>query len=319
MFNPELKIRFISQYTYAIEMRKVCERLFDLTAPEEEKYQADLCTFKGEKLQPIVNSLMTVSQNGSRVRLTALRDYFKWCKANNVENAIGDLQDVIISNNSRITYSMVSGPLQLQKFLNRVYAPESSDTLDNCRRCVFWMAFGGLSVEDMCNVSTKDVILEDMVISYQGKEYPIYREGMAALKKCKRLTQFIVEKSHMTARVNRAPGNALIRGIRGDVNANKIRCWVSSASRKARELGDEHTRITHYSVWLSGLFYRMYEFEQYGGEVNFLNAAIEKMAGKEYRYPDGNKSVEAKNNSRKNFYAREYLNDYYNWKDAFGL
>ena len=320
MYNPELKNKFISQYTFAIDMRKVCMQLFNMTEGTESNLQSDLCTLSGKELQPIIDNLMTVSGGGSRLKMTILRSYFKWCADEGYPGAIGDIRDVSISNHGRIKRSMVSSPLQLQKFLNMVYAEESLKTLDNCKRCVFWMAFGGLSVEDICKVSTKDVILEDMIVSYNGKEYPIYREGMASFKNCKRLTQFVVDKSYRPAIASRSDGNCLVRGLRGDIDENKIRLWISAASRKAREISGSDIKITHYSIWLSGLFYRMYEAEQYGGEVNFLNAAIEKMGDREYKYSENIKqSKQAMDKGRRNHYAKEYLNDYYNWKDAFGL
>lgn len=325
MYNSELKSKFIAEYTSAIEMAKSCVTFFDFTEKFEAQRSADLCTFSAADLQQVADNMMTARSGGSRTRLSILRKYLIWCMSHGIDGARNEFQKIIVSNLDKIKRSMFSGPLQLQKFLNSALSPESEQQTDNCTRCIFWLIYGGMKIENLNRVLVSDVKLEDMIVSYDGDEYPIYREGMAAFKNCKRLTQFLY--THHSAAGNdyevmrdRCAGKELIRGVRSVPSIATIRSLITKTSVQSSESTGVEVRYSNYNVWLSGLFFRMYETEQYVGHISFIGAANDLVQGKKYKYGDVTEEKrKTLDFARRNNYAKQYLMDYQNWKDAFDL
>ena len=74
-------------------------------------------------------------------------------------------------------------------------------------------------------------------------------------------------------------------------------------------------KLSYFRVWISGLFYRMYERERAGMPVDFSAAAAQFMEGKTYKLDRGRNTPEAK----KRQLTRDYLEDYERWKLAFAI
>ena len=173
--------------------------------------------------------------------------------------------------------------------------------------------------EAILRVKCSDVDFENMVIHLDGQEFEIYRQAIPAFKNAATLTEFVYKHPNYPPDKkvirNRAPGNTLIRGIRSTTSALALRVELSRRSKKFVEDGSTDKQLSHYRVWLSGLFYRMHQRELAGIPVDFSGEASKFMEGKTYKLDTGRNTPEAK----KRAVVNDYVQDYERWKAAFLL
>ena len=314
MYNDIIKTKFIKQYTTKIKMREACINTFNVFEPHETKWNADLCTQGTDVLQPIVNDALGMRASSKRLRLSILTDYVKWCIDNQIPGACDGMLHVTTTGVEKMKKQMVTSPLHLQVYLNQVCEPESRETTDNIYRCYYWLAYAGISEEDILKVKISDVDFVYMVVKYNGKEYPIYREAIPALRNCVNLTQFVYNHpnyaANKTVYKTRVDGDTLIRGVRSLPTIESMRVELSRRSKKCLDSGKTNLKLSYYRVWLSGLFYRTYERELAGLPIDFLDAAEEFMNGKTYKLEKTRNTL----TTIRNKISRDFLQDYENWK-----
>ena len=316
MYNEELKTRFVRQYTTSTNTAKMCEAVFNLFEPHEHTWNADLCTKSAEDLQPIVDSIAGLRARSSLSRIIMLKDYVKWCiGVARVPGACDGMLKINTIGLDKIRRQTVASPLHLQKYLSDIFAPESDHSTDNIYRCYYWLAYGGVPEEDILKIKCSDVDLGNMVVHYNDTEIPIYREAIAAFKNCAELEQFVYNHPNYTKTVwkDRVDGDTLLRGIRANPSVYSIRVETS----KRAKIHEEKTalRLSYFRVWISGIFYRIYERELIGEDPDFSAVADAKMKGKTYKLDSGRNTREAK----KRKIINDYKEDYQRWKLAFKI
>lgn len=319
MYNEELKRKFLKEYTKSESTAQVCKVTFEAFEPYEVEWDADLCTRSAEILQPVVDELSGLRTRTKWTRLMVLKDYVKWCLAQGVEGACNGMLEINTTGLDKVILETVSSPRQLQKFLDEVCLPESEQATDNIYRCFYWLAFMGLPEEHILNVRVSDVDFETLTVRYANREFPMYRESLPAFKNCVTLTQFkFVHPNYGADKIiynDRVDGDILIRGVRQIASSKTIR--VELSRRNAKALAKNHTtkKLSYLRVWMSGLFYDMYERERAGEPVDFISAAREFTKGKRYKLESGRNSQESKVRR----VARDYEEDYRRWKIAYML
>ena len=314
MYNTELKTRFAKEFTESESLRKACLHLFNYFEKYENEWQADLCTKDAETLRPIINSIIGMRVISSRTRLNILRNYGKWCMHNKVPGSCNGVLDVIPDNIDKVRSQMIRNPKHLQKCLDEIFAPESANTVDNTYRCFYWLAYAGMKEEDILKVKGCDVRFDIMSVVYNGNAYPLYRESLEAFQKCVSMNQFVyMHPNYSRDKVvyrDRAEGDELVRGIRAMPKVNAMRTELSKKSRKAREENQTEMCLSYFRVWLSGIFYRLYESELAGDEPDFKGLVDFLANGKEYKVSSGRNTQE----SKRRRLASEYAADYRRWK-----
>ena len=319
MYNNELKTKFVRNYTQSLSVAKLCETIFNKVGQYEEKWNADICTRTAEELQPMIDSIVGFRSRSKWSTLIILKDYVKWCIGNNIPNACDGMLKINTVGLDNVKTQMVSIPKHLQKYLNEIYDPESDCSTDNIYRCFFWLAYSGMKEEDILDVKCEDVDLATLTVHYNGKDYEIYREAIPAFKNCVELGSFVYNhplySANRTVWKPRADGNTLVRGIRSTSSLKSMRMTLSRKAKEAIDNGRTTQRLSYYRVYLSGLFYRMYEREKSGEPVDFTQDALEFMEGREYQFEKGCKNEIIKRRE----IAKDYLEDYQRWKLAFFL
>lgn len=319
MYNEELKIRFIQEYTQSLSRAETCQQAFNAMEPYEEKWGADFCTRSTAELEPVIEQLVGFRVRSRWQRIIIFQKYVKWCIANHVAGVCDGMLHIETVGLGKVRTQMVANPLQLQRYLDVICEPESEQTTDNIYRCFYWMAYSGMSEEAILNVKCSDVDFENMVIHSGDEEYVIYREALPAFKNAATLTEFVYKHPNYPPdkRVirNRAPGNILIRGIRSTTTAPALRVELSRRSKKFLEDGSTDKQLSYYRVFLSGLFFRMQQREIAGIPVDFSGEASKFMEGKTYKLDTGRNTPEAK----KRAVVNDYVQDYERWKAAFNL
>lgn len=316
MYNEALKNQFVTEYAKSISKSDVCISAFNAMAPYEEQWGADLCTKTQEELEPVVENLVGFRVQSKWLRLSIYRDYVKWCLANNVPGACDGMLKVEALGLSKVRTQMVANPLQLHRYLDLICESESEETTDLLYRCFYWLSFCGLEEEDIFKVKCSDVDFYDMVIRHDGYEYEIYRESIPTLKRLATLDEFVYKHPNYlpgkTVYRHRVPGDILIRGVRTVPSARSMRSELTKRSKLHFDAGHTDKQLSHYRVWLSGLFYRMYERERAGMPVDFSAEASKYMEGRTYKFDSKRNTVDAK----RRVIMGEFLQDYYRWKAA---
>lgn len=319
MYNEELKTKFVRKYTESLNTAEICRTVFNIFEPHEIEWGADLCTRSAEDLNPIVEGLIGFRSRSKWIRISILKDYVKWCINTNVCGACDGMLKIEAAGLEKVKCQTVANPLHLQNYLNSICEPESEETIDNTYRCYYWLAYGGATEEDIINIKCEDVDLNNMQVIYNGTEIPIYREALPAFKNCVNLKQFVYKHPNYINPLlrDRVTGDVLIRGIRNSSppSVQKMRVALSKLSKKKIDDGSTELKLSYFRVWISGLFYRMYERERAGIPVDFSEAAERFMNGKTYKLDKGRNTPE----SKKRQIAKDYLEDYERWKLVFKI
>lgn len=315
MYNEKLKQQFILNYTHSENTANHCAAIFNTFSEFEEGWGADLCTKSEDELQLAVDAVVGLRARTQWSRLIVLKDYVKWCIEEQVPNACDGMLKIQTTSLDKIKQQTLSNPLHLQRYLDCICDAEKEETTDNIYRCYYWLAFGGVAEEDILNIKCSDVDLNNMVVRYKTTEVPIYREALPAFRNCVSLTQFAYKHPNYSKIIykDRVSGNTLVRGIRSLPTVKSMRVELSRRSKEKLEKGVTDLKMSYLRVWISGLFYRMYEREQAGIPVDFSAAAMNFMEGKTYQLKSGRNTPDAK----KRQIANDYMKDYERWKLAY--
>ena len=168
--------------------------------------------------------------------------------------------------------------------------------------------------DDIFCVRVSDIDFDSMKIRYEEKIYPIYTESLQAIRNCVFSKQYNYNHSNYTKKCirDRVPGDILIRGIRSIPSSKSMRAEISTRCKKAIDSGKMDTELSYYRVWLSGIFYQMYELEQCGIPVDFSGVVLDKLDGKLFKLDSGRNTQESKRDE----IARHYKADYERWKQT---
>lgn len=316
VYNEEQKLKFIQETIDNENVKSVAMSLFRAIAPIEFEKSADVCTFNAKELNQVVDAACGLRTRSKYVRKGVLQKYLQWCIAEGIPNAKNEIDYITTNGEERVKTMLVKNPEHLQVCLNKVFDPEREETQDNVLRFFFWMAYGGMPEEKIVHL-TKDNINLAYMEAVDGDDVAIiYRQGLPAIYNCINLSRFLYKNQNYVNSGDiyrdRVPGNELIRGIRGTQSLDNFRSQLSKKLRIKRSNGIESDELTYSRVWLSGVFYRLYEKEQAGIEPNFYAVAMES--------PGGVKALQkgSADNKRKTLSAIAFgfRSDYERWKNV---
>lgn len=317
MYNEELKTKFIRDYTQSINTAKMATSIFNSFSPYEECWKADLCTRSAEELQPAIDNILALRVQNQWGSMSILKKYVQWCIANKVPDACDGMFHITMIGLDKVRKQMVSSPVHLQRCLDEVFDPEQDCTIDNIYRCYYWMAYAGIKEEDTILVKASDICFAEQCIKFKGTNYPLYRESLPAFHNSVDADSFVhrhpkYRKPVMRPRVE---GDIIMRGIKANMSVATIRSTLSRRMAEAEKQSLTEVKLSFFRVWISGLFYRMYERERAGFPADFSEAATDMMSGKTYKVDGDNKHV--KISYIQNRKAQDYMDDYQRWKLAF--
>lgn len=313
MYNGELKEKFIASYTEKISVGTFCRRLFEFTTPYEEKWGADLCTRGSKDIEMIVAEASGTSSQSLSDNLRTIKQYIRWCVSQGTPNACEEALEIKSVASNKIKTTTVTSPSHLQRYLNNVFDEEDKDTTDVVLRTYFWLAYAGIGLDDIVKIKKDDVSFEDMVVRYNGISYPIYREGLKAIRKCITLEYVNVFRPNKVEPVivQRFESDVLMRGTRGELPKKTILETVSRKQRIAIDGGKTNMRVGFFGAWISGLFFRIYMDELSGIPADFSKFVEMIDAAKE----NGSEKRKPVNQVLRNR-VMMYQEDYLTWKDS---
>ena len=310
-YNEELKRKFLNSADLSKSGIQKYEHFFEQTCKWEKQYNTDLCRMNDIKmLQEVFDSMSGVSYRSAHTIKSIFKRYIDWCIQEAVEGAVDITNKIVMGNPDVFKETMVQSPMYMQKFLNEVFMPENTNTADNTYRCLFWLAYSGMRSSDALLVKTGDVDFNTMSVKYNGTSYPLYKEAIPAFKNCVELKSFTYINPRYTSVLPRYNSDQLLRGIKADMTLITVKSYMS---RKV-SASNAHVKLTYDKARMSGIYYRMYEQEVYGVELDYPNLALKYMSEKEYHFKNKYSYQRLKNTI-----ARGFADDYRKWKTAFNL
>lgn len=309
MFNEEVKRAFIKQYSSVLKKRNDCVFLFGFTASFEEALNKDVCTMTPDEISPIANELVGIKK-GSNYRLYILRQYILWCIENNIPGAQNSLQGLSIQNIEKIKRLTVTGPKQLQVYLDALFDEESLETIDNVYRAFFWLAFAGIPFEHSLKLTVDQVHLSELSFVINGRNYPIYREALPCIKNCLELPYFMRRYKELNCykKRNRIAGDLLFRGVKANPVRTTFISIIGAHQRQALSEKRTNKEISYSRARFSGIYYRMYEDELAGLPIDSETLLQEYLTDK----PSADLTQQQKRRI-----IRDMIDDYEKWKLTF--
>lgn len=313
MYNEEQKIRFIKDATKSVSTATAMEYMFNRFEKYERAWGKDVCQASDSEIQELIDNVFGVRSGTSSVYKTRLRKYIMWCVKHHVENVRDPIIYLAQNTKQRQTGSYVANPIHLQRCLDMVFDSEESRTVDNIYRSYFWLAFSGIGEKYIRYIRRSDVDLNNMSVICNGKEFPIYRDGIKALRNAVRLDSFVYKHPNYNKEIERKRFDdiMLLSGIKGMSTEETFRSQVSTIALRAAKNNDCVIRLSYDKVRMSGIFYRAYEIERAFGHVD-LSEEIDNRV---------NEGVASGNNMKLGAYKYQVgirLNaDYKRWKAMF--
>lgn len=330
MYNESQKMAFVNSRNQPTT-KKFVTQIFNWFEPYENKWGMDLALQSAEVLQPVVNELSGLRSKSTELLLIMLKEYVKWLKNNGYPYSRG-IYGVQIDSIEKVRSQMISSPAHLVEVMKKVdtglkkkdgsaifrgFDSAELETVDIIYRVFLWMAFSGLYDAEAIQVKDSDVDLDKLVINFDGKKFKIYQEAKLDFEKACCLTDFNYIHPHYETRRKRVDGNLIMRSMRSEeIDLMTIRPIVNKKLNPKTE-GDKSrlkSKLSYNKIYLSGVFYRMFEQERMGKKVDFAKLVARDMENTEYTM-----SATRTRNTIANKLEREYKADYERWKCAFDV
>lgn len=317
MYNDAQKRRFIEDVLPNPGTRANAEYVFDVIAPFEEAWGADICTRTAEEIEPALKKISGLRLHTNVERRTYITRYMKWCLAQGIPGATDSYNSFTLKSMNRMADSTIPNPVKLQEYLNKLFQPEEDRTIDIVYRCMYWMAYAGMFEEDIYSVTSSDVDLIAKKIRYNGDEYELYGEGIAALEIAATSDTFIYDSPRYGADRNnkersRVDGDLLLRGFKAIPKVDSMRVILSRRMKKALDSGIIDKRLSYDRTRISGIFFRAKQREISGYPPQFDDVAAAYVSRIEF-------DDELTMIKRRKQIASEYMRDYRRWKEAWDL
>lgn len=327
MFNEDLKSRFISETAENEAQTKGFKRLFGKTEPFENSWDTDISHANVDQMQQVVDQIMGFRSWGKNENIHMLEKYFDWCYHNGDNNVTDALKHVDKSGVEKMRNRTVRTPQHMKSYIDNVIDARD-DTTRAPLKVYLWLAFSGVFEYDARYLRTTDIDLKTMTIKLRhcGAErtYPIYREAINAFRTCVNNSSFIYlhKCPECEYKRNRVQGDFLLRGLETKNNIDvkdslTTTRFMNGLARCRRGLTDEvaakYPNISYHAAWISGVFYRAFQAEMAGEDVDFRYVARESLLQDIQEKPYSKKDISAKISST----ASHMKNDYNRWKKTF--
>ena len=304
MYNESLKEAFLAQRGNKPTTEKIERTILESISGIERSLNADACTWDFDQAQSAINQISRLRKGSQTRQLFVLQEYVRWCITQVIPGACDGMLKVKGANFDRMREMTVSGPEDLQKCLNDVFSPESTEDITSIYRCYFWCGFAGMDEGDVFKLTARDIDFANLRICFGGKTYTLYEQSVPAFRNAVMLTDFHTSDERVqSSRKPRSDGVHIMRGTTGVPKTASFRAMMSRAFRK-----DGVRELTYKRVKLSGRFYEVWMAELRGSPPDFTTAI-----------PDASSAKSGEVRRKAGVTANELLSDYIRWKNAFHL
>ena len=270
-----------------------------------------------ESMQSIFDEVAGIKESSADTVLSILKSYSRWCRVNNYPGANDSMERIETPGVAKMRKCMVFSPLELAIYHNQLYQTTPEDKRpDNIGRGYDWLAFIGVKEEDVLSISNNDIHLDTLELSYKQTRLDIPKEARVVFKNLTQLDYFTYVHPYYVSEFRpRIQSDQFLRGFRDNRQLKQLRDQISRDRHRARMSGKIQKQLSFQRIYLSGLFYRAYEFERAGLDpsLHFQEEAIAHLADLRCDTPEEKKYYHV----RKLQCLRILNNDYTRWKLAF--
>ena len=329
MFEKD-KIRYAAEcYPRRANSRKRILSSLLLLKEYETEWNMDFTMQDLDKLQAAFNNAVSTSKVGAKNALTRFRKYAKWRTENNLpctQNVFKLEIDRLVS----IRESMVSSPQHLARILDIVFDDSVLGTMDVIYRIFLWMGFSGIDDIEAVTVTRQELDFKQLLIRHNGNTYAMYRESRYDFRIACDLTDFLDEDAY----ISRSNGDTIMRGKSGKEPLTPSRYLLTvirpTLARKF-ELATQQNLdldspedigldLSFHRVYMSGVFYRLYQQELIGNPPDFYEYAQKEF--EQTQLSDKPYKISPTKNPKAAIILRlkkKIETDYVIWKQAFNL
>lgn len=267
MYQENRKRQFIAEELSLLDISIVSRvrAFFKRSEPYESELGKDICQMDEKELDRLFGSAIhgRVEPFNNHV-LPLLRKYVDWCRINGVEDTTSAIFSVKRQKTTvSVRLCFFRNPTDFQRFLNAVFEPVENGSMDAIYRAILWLNYIGIKGNDIFDVESGDVDLENMLIHFRGGEFLIYREAFQAIRfaeTAEEIRYIHPGGTDYETILKRIDGSKLYRGFREALP----RSFLASYHRKldaALKEGATQTNPTKSSIYDSGIFYRLYDLD----------------------------------------------------------
>lgn len=301
MYNESIKESFInfrmsiSRTGEAEKYQRIISGIFDDLETIEESLGKDFSQFTYHEMLDNLPVIMKRSITYQNNVLSQLKIYLKWCIEHGYsldsENRLEGVTSTELDFTRSYSMCMIKDEAQLIEYLDKVFEPINSDSVDSMYRTMMHLIYCGVPFKDTFDVQISEIDFTNKTLTHKGKEYQLTDETIDYINHVKHMNFF----THLDGsnRFPLADNDYIIRTSSDNREAmpNTARTNCSAKLAKLKNYTDYPLTISFTSVWKSGVFNRAYQNEKTNGSVNL-------------------KMLE---NSKEN------LTEYEGWKSAFSL
>ena len=270
LFNQERKEAYIA--SLPVSSRAATFTMFRGTYEIEYSLNTDICKVPRAKIMELFNREFGLKQSTAKSFLNMLNNYITWCEKNSLEIGLEQHNfDFDFTYKSR--KFLVASPEHLNVVLDAVLSPLENHTIDCVIRGYMWLIYMGFTPDEALEITTDDVNLKAMSIRYNKVMARIVPEAYKTIELLCNLTHFRHNRTEFQTEVIRLDGNQILRTWKKSTNAR-----AAIRERLVELRCNEVKRLSENYVHLSGVYYRMFEFERINGVPNFTQHAREYVA-----------------------------------------
>jgi len=282
MYNTELKECFIQDFSASIASRQRALVFFNAIERYEEEMCADIVTMKEDDALWVLESATLGFRSASLIQpLMVFRKYCEWCLSHNIPGATDALLKISPQYPAveKMASHTVKNPTHLERVMDEVFDPVSSNGLDNLLRAYLWLAYSGVREDAAELLTAENVDLENGCLRVDGKEYPLYIEAYPVFAFCKKSKLITRLRNHGNQHdpghtemeiVQRGEGDLLLRNTSPLVTVKGLRSRTAIKTRAAKSDGlTKSSALTYGRLLLSGIYYRAHEREIAGIDMGF--------------------------------------------------
>lgn len=316
MFNAAQKERFIeskillSTGKQLAEYKRTIRNFFDRLEAYEERSGKDFADMDYDEINQVLEDFLSGGKSYQTITVSNLSNYMQWAIKNGLthweRNIVATIDINRLTPQNSCRNSMVVDEDELTLCASDALRPLQEDTIDNLYWCIIYLLYAGLTREDIMNLKSDDVFLDESEIHFDKYLF----------KMSKRLKKTLKYYSGMDGFVHSASENA--KGIRVDpiVRSEYFVCNSTTSDRKqmasstfvslSKKFKACRKRLTPSSVNISGVFRRMYDREKNGQPEDYS----------EYLFLKRNTAFAILNSSK---VIEDCKYEYRAWKQAFDL
>lgn len=280
-----------------LELRdlRMADIYFDLISDYEDRFGAELAEMRYVDYDTMVEEIVEkidiekypeLFADKHQLRLSLVRTTFlynRWCRRNKLPAKDNITRSTQVKK-MKLEYEIIRSPAHLQEMLDKALDEEKKCTADLCCRGAAWLAYAGLTEEEVVTITAKDINFRDKSLCVFRDGFPrkirLFDEGMESLSLLAKLTAFdSYRKSYKDKKTEfkRVNSDSIIRGVD---TGRSARSKISKKQRSnsiilanifnRQRSGGKLEPLTYKNLWKCGYFYRAYLEERARGPVDSI-------------------------------------------------